>query len=67
MTEDKKAFIQGLGELLSEYSEEDIAWLDADDNAETVTVCYGNGYKRDISIKGYSILGIMLTLGGALS
>lgn len=69
MSENKRAFVEGLGELLEKYSREDISKLTYDkdeDGFEAVTIHYTNGYTKTKNVTGDSCLGMMHDLYKAL-
>lgn len=66
MTENKTSFVQELGELLAEYSREDIAALDYSEENETVYITFGNGYVKPVNVACDSIIAIMQDVYKAL-
>lgn len=69
MTENKRAFVEGLGELLEKYSREDISKLTYDkdeDGFEAVTIHYTNGYTKTKNVTGDSVIAILTDVYKAL-
>lgn len=70
MEENKAGFVQELGELLAEYSREDIAGMNYDkdsDGFEAVTIRYTNGYEKTANVTGDSVIGILSDVYKALA
>lgn len=69
MEENKRAFVEDLGELLHRYSRDDIAALTYhmdDDGFEAVTIRFGNGYEKTVNVTGNSVIAIMTGVYKAL-
>lgn len=61
MDENKKGFVQELGELLRKYSRENISHMkyEKKENVEAVIVHFCNGYSKAVDVTGDGCLGIM--------